>query len=1243
MKSHQQSFIFWGFPWFLLAVVLYFSIGGLRLYFNHQNKPKQIAGKFQMEVSETEALLKNKVELISSVFSSNSQKEFHRKIEVFDDKDENEGIFLFIFKNDSLVYWNNNQVILTADFNKVHASTDFACRLKNGWYGFHGLQKGSYRFLGSYLIKSEFPFQNEFIRNQFSSRFNIPASVSIEKQRGTYPVYARDKTYLLSLNFENYKPDDNGLGGVIFLFFILGSLCLFYFLFIVFSNLALFRKTDNLMVLLYAATIVFLRMIQYYAGYPAEIYRSELFSPAWYSSSVFLPSLGDFTLDALMLFVVSLVIYQKCSIKIPKERNEQTIQLAWNTFILLMIIGFFQVVCYLIGDLVINSSLSLNLQNISGLSAESSFGLVIIAMLLFSLWLVSVRVLDFIFSDRKRWRVTALSASIAVGSYAFILWWVGLSVNFTVLSFFMVYVLWFWFVKTRQRTMFSIQNILFLVCFYTLFATILINRSNQIKETGKLNLLAGKLMTQRNPVTEVLYEQVERRLLSDSVVRNWITQKSPIGKFSQDSLANYLITEYFQDYWKKYQIQITRCDPSKELRIQPQGYLVNCNTYFRGIISNYGKATIIPNLYFLDYGFGKEYYLAILSGKSFEINQVAQPAIFIEFNLKNIYPDPGYPGLLMDKTRIDLPNISDYSYALFQNGRLIRAVGSNSYKMELGQYKTFSSVKPFFTEDGMIHFQYRINDSDALLISKKEDTVLSFATPFSYLFILFGVLTLLILGVANFPRNFKLFPTTLRNRLHFSLIGILVVTMLAIGMVQIINIIQISSKKNVDNLRERASSIVVEVQHKYSAQIDMREVEHAELEDFLIKLSNVFFTDINLFNDKGLLISSSRPQIFEEGLLSERMNASAYQKLIVDRNSVFIHHESIGSMQFNSAYLPFYSENDKLLGFVNLPYFAKQDELKKEISSFLVTFLNIYILLILFGVFITVLISNYITAPLAMLAGKMSQIRLGMVNEKIVWKQQDEIGQLVSQYNRMTEELGKSAEMLAKSERESAWREMARQVAHEIKNPLTPMKLSAQYLEKAWNEKAPDWDQRLARFTKTMVEQIDALSVIASDFSDFAKMQTVVFAKIDLMEVIRFVLSLYQDTTIIRYEFQTDISGCFIFGDRSQLLRLFTNLLNNAVQAIGDRQDGLIRIHITKEIKQLVVQVSDNGCGIPDERADRIFRPDFTTKTSGMGLGLAIVKGIVEGMNGEITYISGEQKGTTFCIKFPEIEKDTYE
>jgi nitrogen fixation/metabolism regulation signal transduction histidine kinase len=333
--------------------------------------------------------------------------------------------------------------------------------------------------------------------------------------------------------------------------------------------------------------------------------------------------------------------------------------------------------------------------------------------------------------------------------------------------------------------------------------------------------------------------------------------------------------------------------------------------------------------------------------------------------------------------------------------------------------------------------------------------------------------------------------------------------------------------------------------------------------------------------------------------------------------------------------LPLYNEQGSLLGYINLPYFSRQDELKREISTFLVTFLNIYILLLLFGVFVTILISNYITAPLSMLAGKMSRLRLGIVNEKITWYHDDEIGQLVSEYNRMIDELARSAEMLARSERESAWREMARQVAHEIKNPLTPMKLSAQHLQKAWVENAPDMGERLNRFTRTLIEQIDTLSAIASDFSSFAKMPVVVNERINLEELINFVLSMYKDTSEITYDFQSEIQDSHLVADRALLIRIFTNLLNNAVQAIGEKPGGRITLRLFIESELFVVTVNDNGSGISFERAAKIFQPDFTTKTGGMGLGLAIVKGIITSMKGEISFTSAEDIGTTFIIKIP--------
>lgn len=1218
----------------MLAFLIYITICCMSIYSSHQNDPRVISSNFQRIILKTENQVWQKVEVLKNRFDTNSNVfpvTFNDPVlGLGDDK-----IYLFVFNLDSIIFWSTNKIILPEKFNSQWNDDQQVLKLKNGWYGFQGIRSGNYLFLGCYLIKSEFLFQNDFVKNKFSSRFNCPETISIEIKKGRHPIFSSSGIYLFSLNFSQYNGNQVVHPFFFFFLFVIGSLCFFYFIYRVYHVLDWFIARKNLMVVLFCVDILLLRVLQYWLGFPRELTQSELFSPALYSSTAILPSLGDFTINIILVFVMCLVIYFNISIHQKGRLIGERRKLLINSVAIIIILFFFHVVGYLITDLVINSSLTLNLQNISELTYESGYGLFNISIMLFSFWLISTRVFDDLFSAAYKQKFIVLSAGIAAILYCLICWIIFGRVDSFNILFFFIYLGSYWYFKSKQQTIFSVMGLVFFVCFFAVFTTLILNRANDQKENEKRDLLSVKLATRRNPVTELLYEQLERKLLADSVLRGFFRPTQTGNIIKNDGLIKYLKVQYFKDHWKKYNIQVTVCDSMKDLRVQPQGYLINCNTYFHGILKNYGEATLLPNLFFLDYGFGKEYYIAVLSEKQFNTNALANLSVIIEFNLLNSYPDPGYPGLLMDNTRVDIPNLSDYSYGLFQEGRLVHSVGAYSYKTELGQYKAFSPLGSFFADDQMIHYYYPINDTNSLLISKNEKAFLTMISPFSYLFILFTVIALMASGIVYFPQNPHFVPSSLRNRLHFSLIGVLIVTLIVIGIVQIINIININSKKNSANLREKAYSVQVEVQHRYSTIRDINEVSKNDLEDFLIKLSNVFFTDINFYNDKGALKASSRQQIFEEGLISERMNPEAHRKLIIEKGSAFIQSESIGNMQFSSAYLPLYNEQNRLLGYINLPYFSRQDELKKEISSFLVTFINIYILLLLFGVFITILISNYITAPLSMLAEKISRLRLGVVNEKIDWNHSDEIGQLVSEYNRMIDELWKSAEMLAQSERESAWREMARQVAHEIKNPLTPMKLSAQYLQKAWNNKAPDMGERLERFTKTLIEQIDTLSAIASDFSNFAKMPEVVNERVDLEELIHFVLSMYKDTSEISYNFISVVSDRYIWADRALLVRIFTNLLNNAVQAIGESPNGMVSIRLSRENQQFIIAVSDTGSGISIERAGKIFQPDFTTKTGGMGLGLAIVKGIVTGMNGEISFTSEEQKGATFIIKLP--------
>jgi signal transduction histidine kinase len=442
--------------------------------------------------------------------------------------------------------------------------------------------------------------------------------------------------------------------------------------------------------------------------------------------------------------------------------------------------------------------------------------------------------------------------------------------------------------------------------------------------------------------------------------------------------------------------------------------------------------------------------------------------------------------------------------------------------------------------------------------------------------------------------------------------------------------------KNRENISEKIHSILMEMESKLIEEKELSDDMSEYISFTLKKFSNVFFTDINLYDTNGNLYASSRPKVFDEGLTSKKMNPEAFLQIAVFERAEFIHDERIGKLEYLSAYIPFKNKDGKLLSYLNLPYFAKQNELEKEISGFLVALINIYVLLFALSIVSAILISNYVTKPLKLIQDKLSKIKLGKTNELIEWQEMDEIGSLVSEYNRMIVELTKSAELLAKSERESAWREMAKQVAHEIKNPLTPMKLSIQHLQRIWKDDAPDMDQKVERLTQTIIEQIDTLSSIATEFSNFAKMPKANLEKINVQEILLNSIALFQDSENIHIDFENKTTdNAFVLADKEQLLRVFNNLIKNAIQAIPEDRKGEIQIGLKEEDQFYIISIKDNGIGINEDAFDKIFVPNFTTKTGGMGLGLAMVKSIIESSNGKIRFETNPPEGSTFFVAIP--------
>ena len=326
------------------------------------------------------------------------------------------------------------------------------------------------------------------------------------------------------------------------------------------------------------------------------------------------------------------------------------------------------------------------------------------------------------------------------------------------------------------------------------------------------------------------------------------------------------------------------------------------------------------------------------------------------------------------------------------------------------------------------------------------------------------------------------------------------------------------------------------------------------------------------------------------------------------------------------------------IGIVNLPYFARQTQITRSYYIMLSYLINIYVIISIIGALIAIIFSRYLTKPLVLLQESLKTIRIDKHNEKIQWNKNDEIGLLINEYNLMVDKLEQSADLLKHSERESAWREVAQQIAHEIKNPLTPMKLNVQYLEKAYKNNDPDFGLKINSISKSLITQIDVLNEVAEMFSNFAKSKSLKLVKVNLKSVIASAVNLFNknDDITITTNYNND-KELYTQGFEKDILRVINNILKNAIQSIDKNTVGKINIKINQDNKFITIAITDNGKGIPEEMKSKIFHPYFTTKTSGTGLGLAIVKNIMNEIGGKVSFEDAENGGTRFLLLFPNI------
>ena len=486
-------------------------------------------------------------------------------------------------------------------------------------------------------------------------------------------------------------------------------------------------------------------------------------------------------------------------------------------------------------------------------------------------------------------------------------------------------------------------------------------------------------------------------------------------------------------------------------------------------------------------------------------------------------------------------------------------------------------------------------------------------------------------------KGFSIQNSSLRFRIFISMIFLTLVSSVLIGVVAIYQFKEEAKSYHQDRLIRKENSINEHVKFVLDNTSYPLTTENLPLifKDKIHELSTIHSSQINIYDLNGNLIISSKGNFKVDGSNHSKISDIILKIIRSSPQKRFVDLRLLNGFRFRSAYNYIEDNQFKPLGIINLPYKEETEFYDEEMQNFLIRFSQIFIFVFLIAIVLAYFLSSYITKTIQLISERIEHTQLYKKNERIkVAHASREILTLINAYNTMVDQLEESAKKLAQSEREHAWREMAKQVAHEIKNPLTPMRLTVQSFERKFNPEDPNIREKLKDYSNTLIQQIDTMSSVASAFSNFASMPAQENETLNIVETVQLALDIFNEDYISFESSEEEIITTF---DRTQIIRIINNLVKNAIQAIPEYEPfPSVQVKIYKERNAFVcIEVKDNGSGIPNEIRERVFEPQFTTKSSGMGLGLAMIKNMVESYGGTIHFETAVDKGTTFFVKLP--------
>ncbi|MDB5159414.1 MAG: hypothetical protein JWR50_4121 [Mucilaginibacter sp.] len=1154
-------------------------------------------------------------------------------------------IKVLTLKKDTLKFWSDisyipdNLAAIKPGYSFIKGS--------NGYYEAIKQVKDYFSVIFLIPVKINYTVQNQYLQNKFDKDLLEDNNIEIADftDKGTYAIHSVADTYLFSVkvkhNEVNYR----------FFYF---ELALWILTLIVactlIQNICNYLANKGQLFfsfLLLTAFIISVRFVNLEYNWPNFTYKLDIFDPGLYTSNKIFPSLGDLCINILMLSWLTAHFYRQ-RFKLLKYSPGKFASYAIVILCIILLIAISTALLNVFYGLIVKSHISFDVNNVLNLSGYSLCG---ILMLCFSFLIFYL--LDEVF-------LTFCSKLVVPAKHQFLLFATGILLATVYYSYYrneliLFYVLWSFIVIIRgyayfytnaRISTFKFAAILF-IC--AIISSVNLNHFETIKEQKIRKSLIKKLENPNDKTADYLFGKLEKQITKDPLIIRYFNDTV----HNNDYLENRFQKLYFDGYLSKYDFKIHEFNAAGKSISSDKNYQLDV---FKDMVL-YSSIKVSNYFYRENESFGFQNYFAILPIVK---NNKFLGSIVIELKSKTLQTSNYFPELLIDGEIKNEDDFKKYSYAFYTDDKLLAQSGGFVYKVVRDKIKyppktfifktsTLSNpawYHPFLTYS---HLIYKPTDRNLIVISKEENTVFYSITSVTFFFVIllaFSVLTVAaswawlrikILTITNnkIKWGFKITLDKIlyKTRIQFSMVFAVVITLILVGIITYISISTQYQTQQEKVIRDKLIKITDAFENglfdKYMTHIN----EQSQIT--FDALATSYSSDLVLFDREGNLLITTQPRIYEYGLIAKRMNPNAFITLHSQQRSEFVNDETIGGLNYKTVYAPLRNNKGETIAFLQLPYFSNEADYRERIGSLLNIMINIYALIfIAIGLF-AVVIARQITYPLNFIQESLSKTIYGKKNEPITWDRDDEIGSLVKEYNNMIAALEDSAARLAQSERESAWREMAKQVAHEIKNPLTPLKLGLQLLEKSWREKDPKFDQKFERFSKSFVEQIESLSSIASEFSAFAKMPDTRMERFNIFDVINQAVIIFKQTDNFNIIYKAPGQAFFVNADRDQLLRCFNNLLKNAIEATPPDRFGLLEIKSEATYNNILLTVKDNGNGIPENMREKIFEPNFTTKSSGTGLGLAFVKNSIENAGGKVWFETEQDKGTTFFLSLP--------